>query len=340
MIMKKTMMTAAILSVAALTAASFTGCGSIARTNSAAKAPSPAMPVVSAETAAAVMPAAEAAPAAVMTEAAAQEAAEAATAAASTEPAKEMTAQKAAKETRTDPTEPRDADFKWFTTGVYRVSTEGCELDTYYVFSDDQNGRVDTVSGIGIPFTYTQSRSGVVFYMMDHKDGDVMKIVDASMNAFTGTMGGSTYTFNRVMDADPASFDAAEYADAQAQRDDDGQNPVMNVIGSYSNGRAIMNVSAKGKNEAAVTVSWGSSALETTKWSMSGTVTQVGNTLVMDYDDCCCESFFFSEDGTLSQTVTEYTNGAGTITFDFTQAVWSDFTQDGVGCQVFSYLYD
>ena len=169
-------------------------------------------------------------------------------------------------------------------------------------------------------------------------DLNLMTIEDASMNTFTGSISGHTYVFTRVQDADPATFNAEEYENAKAEACDDGQNPVMNFIGEYSNGRAMMNVSAKGQNEAFVTVSWGSSAFETTTWSMSGKVTQVGDSLVMQYDDCNCESFFFSEDGTTSQSVTEYTNGSGTITFEGDQAVWADFEQGVADGQVFSYV--
>lgn len=203
--MKKTMMMAAIFAVAAVAGASLTGCGSAARTNTATKAVNLSMPVVNADTAAekpAATAAMEAAPAvAAPTEAVTEAATEAPKTAAKAET---TTAKKAAKETKTETTESRDADFKWFTTGVYRVSTEDSDLDTYYVFSDKSNGRVDTVSGIGIAFTYTQSRSGVVFYMGEYADPNVMTITDASMNAFTGTMYGHTYTFTRVQDADPA----------------------------------------------------------------------------------------------------------------------------------------
>ncbi|MCR4645776.1 MAG: hypothetical protein K5695_10285 [Oscillospiraceae bacterium] len=345
--MKKTMMMAAVMTMAALTAVSFTGCGSAARTMTAAKAAKPVNPAVSAKTAAvkpapaateAATEAATAAVAAVPTEAVTEAATEAPKAPAKAET---TTAKKAAKETKTEPTESRDADFKWFTTGVYKVSVDGSELDTYYVFSDKQNGRVDTVSGIGIGFTYEQNRNGVIFHMGCDDDTTLLTITDASMNTFSGTMYGYNYTFTRVQDAEPASFVASAYVNAkaaEAQTCDDGQNPVMNFIGNYSNGRAMMCVSAKGKNEALVTVSWGSSAFQTTKWIMSGTVTQVGDTLVMNYQDCDCESFFFNEDGIMTQSVAEYTNGCGSITFSGNQADWADFEQGVADGQVFSYM--
>ena len=99
-----------------------------------------------------------------------------------------------------------------------------------------------------------------------------------------------------------------------------------------------MNVVAKGKNEAVVTVSWGSSVCEASKWTMSGTVTQVGDSLVMQYNDCDCESFFYNEDGTIAQSVAEYTNGSGCITFSGNQAVWEDYEQGVADGQVFTYV--
>ena len=343
--------------MAAFAGASLTGCG-IAAPHTATTAMNVKMPVVFADPAAMesapaqTVPATEApttvtaettqttaaAPAHASAETALTAPATTATTTAKAETTQTTTAKNPAKETTTETNASRDADFKWFTTGVYRVSTDGDDLDTYYVFCDQKNGRVDTVSGIGIAFTYTQNRSGVVFSMGEYADENVLKMEDASMNQFTGTMFGHTYTFTRVQDANPATFDAAAYENEKAQACEDGQNPVMNFIGDYSNGRAMMHVSAKGKNQAAVTVSWGSSAFQTTKWSMSGTVFQVGDTLVMDYNDCFCESFFYTEDGTLSKDVTEYTNGSGSITFEGSQAVWADFEQGAADGQVFSYI--
>ena len=352
MIMKKTMMMAAILGVTALTAASFTGCSSAPRTISATNPAKQAMPSVSVETAVAVKPTVVATEA--TTEAATEAAinnttiavistepvTEAPTSPAKAETAPATTAPAAAKETTTETTESRDADFTWITSGVYKVTTEGSELGTYYVFSDKQNGRVDTVSGIGIGFTYEQNRNGMVFHMGCNDDTTVMNINDALNGTITGTMYGRTYTFTLVNGADPATFDAATYenANAAAQTCNDGQNPVMNFIGTYSNGRAMMHVSERGKDQAVVTISWSSSAFETTNWNMSGTVTQVGDTLVMNYQDCYCETFLCSEDGTASLSVIDYTNGTGCITFSGYQAVWEDYEQGVADGQIFTYV--
>ena len=89
------------------------------------------------------------------------------------------------------------------------------------------------------------------------------------------------------------------------------------------------------ENEMDVTISLRSGKVETTKWEMSGTVTQVGDTLVMNYQDC--ETFIYNEDSNLSQVVTEYTNGSGSITFDGSQAVWSDAQDANADNLVFIY---
>ena len=62
------------------------------------------------------------------------------------------------------------------------------------------------------------------------------------------------------------------------------------------------------------------------------------DTLVLDYEDCDCESFFFNEDGTSCKSVIEYTNGCGNITFCGNQAEWADFEQGVADGQVFSYV--
>ena len=111
--------------------------------------------------------------------------------------------------------------------------------------------------------------------------------------------------------------------------EDDWQNPIMNFIGNYSNGRATLFVAAQGKNEAEITVSWSSNVFESDVWKMSGTVSQVGDTLVLNYKNCTRTYYCYTADGTLSQQTTKYAGGSGSITFSGSQAVWSDY-QDGI----------
>ncbi len=126
-----------------------------------------------------------------------------------------------------------------------------------------------------------------------------------------------------------------------AVADDSGQNPIMNFIGNYSNGRAIMLVSGSGKNEATVKITWGSSAVQTTTWTMRGAVTTDNETqLTVDYKDCVKESYTFSADGTLTEDKTEYKDGTGKICFSFADntAKWIDDKENAGADSVFRYI--
>ena len=431
--MKKTMMMAAIL-----LAATLTGCGSAARKVAPTQTVKQTMPRAAALTAettttattttVSTKPATEAA-----TVATTAYAVPAITAPTTTTSKPTTTTADTAEITTKQTTTSRDADFTWFCKGVYKVSTEGNALGTYYVFSDKHTGRVDTVSGIGMGFNYEQNKNGVTFHM-GAKDDITVLTFDTVMNGtLTGTMYGHTYTFTLLNGVNPDFFDAASYekengnkaeeqyladkkaaesnaldyvgtgyqvvsiqsladndadcqfvvgvapkmntslvtyvyvgkyhcmsesewlgkgwssdaeffadkraaeakvlaytgagyelvcSDALANNDnanyfkigvgrigtnsrityyyagrnfcmtenewlskgatdDDTQNPVMNFIGNNSNGRAIMTVVAKGKDQATVSISWGSSAFETTKSEMSGMITVIDSKLIL-----------------------------------------------------------
>ena len=131
----------------------------------------------------------------------------------------------------------------------------------------------------------------------------------------------------------PAPAPATEMAPAPAPE----QNPIMNFIGSYSNGRAIMTVSTKGRNGAEIRISWSGSAFETSVWKMSGTVRVVGDCAIVDYTDCVKETFRYTADGTPLVDAIEYTNGSGSVTFHFLDAIWDDFQENAAEGTVFSY---
>lgn len=118
------------------------------------------------------------------------------------------------------------------------------------------------------------------------------------------------------------------------------QNPIMNFIGSYSNGRAIMTVSAKGSDRADIRISWSGSAFETAVWKMSGTVRAIGDCVIVDYTDCFKETFTYTTDGAPLVDAIEYTNGSGSVTFHFSDAIWDDFQENAAEGTVFSYYAD
>ena len=134
----------------------------------------------------------------------------------------------------------------------------------------------------------------------------------------------------------PAPAPATEMAPAPAPE----QNPIMNFIGSYSNGRAIMTVSTKGRNGAEIRISWSGSAFETAVWKMSGTVRAIGDCVIVDYTDCFKETFTYTTDGAPLVDAIEYTNGSGSVTFHFSDAIWDDFQENAAEGTVFSYYAD
>ena len=128
---------------------------------------------------------------------------------------------------------------------------------------------------------------------------------------------------------------AAEETTAEAE---DGQNPIMNFIGPYSNGRGMMNVSADGMDGAAIHVSWGGSAAESSTWDMSGTVVINGDELTLNYSNCVKVSTVFAEDGSTSEEKEEYTDGSGVIHFNADNTItWEDHEENIADGSVFEF---
>ncbi len=120
---------------------------------------------------------------------------------------------------------------------------------------------------------------------------------------------------------------------------EDGQNPIMNFIGSYACGRAGIDVEAVGMEGARFLVHWGSSAFESASWEMSGSLDP--ETLVVTYSDCKKTILTFSEDGESSTETVEYENGTGTFTFngeDYS-LTWQDDQENAAEGMVFTFAY-
>ena len=117
------------------------------------------------------------------------------------------------------------------------------------------------------------------------------------------------------------------------------QNPMMNFIGTYTNGRAMMTVSCIGKDQASISISWGSSACETTIWNMSGAVTASNEKVSVSFDNCTKQTFMYDVNGQLLSDLIDYEHGSGSIDFlssDY-NAYWHD-AQEGAG-DGFSFWY-
>ena len=95
---------------------------------------------------------------------------------------------------------------------------------------------------------------------------------------------------------------------------EDGQNPVMNFIGVYGGGRPSILVECEGQENAKFTVTWGSSAFESSEWTMSGKLDL--DTLTVAYDNCTRIDRVFKEDGSAETETVVYENGTGRVVFD------------------------
>ncbi len=113
----------------------------------------------------------------------------------------------------------------------------------------------------------------------------------------------------------PAGSEAAE---------SDGQNPVMNFVGTYGCERATMIVECKGADEAQFTVTWSGSAASHAEWTMSGKLDT--DKLTVDYTDCVKKEVTFNEDGSVASEDVIYEDGTGTITFspEDNSLTWND----------------
>lgn len=106
-----------------------------------------------------------------------------------------------------------------------------------------------------------------------------------------------------------------ENDDARNATASDGQNPMMNFIGTYTNGRAMVTVSCIGNDQASIHISWASSAFVTSVWDMSGKVESGNEGLSVWYDNCTKQTFQYTNDGQLISDDIEYTNGTGCVEF-------------------------
>ncbi len=119
----------------------------------------------------------------------------------------------------------------------------------------------------------------------------------------------------------------------------DGQNPMMNFIGTYSNGRAMMTVSCCGTDQAAIHISWSSSVSETSVWDMSGKADCRDDGLCVSYDNCVRKSYVYNENGELVSETVDYQNGSGEMNFMFAgnNVYWYDAVEGTGEGQVFTF---
>ena len=116
------------------------------------------------------------------------------------------------------------------------------------------------------------------------------------------------------------------------------QNAIMNYVGTYSNGRAIMTVSSKGSDAATVKITWAGSVYDAATWTMSGPVSAIGDCVIVEYTDCTKEHVAYNADGSILTDAIEYVYGSGKLTFHFDSVMWNDYQEGAAAGDVFSLV--
>ena len=112
------------------------------------------------------------------------------------------------------------------------------------------------------------------------------------------------------------------------EEDPDWQNPVMNFIGEYQCDRAHALVEAKDGDSAFITIEWGSSAWEMTRWLLCGRFDEATKTV--SYTDGTKSNLVYDDSGEVKSDETEYSDSTGTITFnDDGSFTWHDSYREG-----------
>ncbi|MBR0198859.1 MAG: hypothetical protein IJQ42_01665 [Oscillospiraceae bacterium] len=106
--------------------------------------------------------------------------------------------------------------------------------------------------------------------------------------------------------------ESAEYV-AVFEEDPNWQNPVMNFVGAYQCDRARATVECWGFDEAFVTIEWGSSAWELTRWIIVGKLDT--DTLAISYSGASKANLVYDEQGEIKSEESVYDDGTGSITF-------------------------
>lgn len=123
------------------------------------------------------------------------------------------------------------------------------------------------------------------------------------------------------------------------ENEEDGQNPVMNIIGVYqdeTSGRASMSIACTGTNGADVTIVWGDSASETVVWSFIGEWNN--ETGSISYTDCEKQIYSYDEEGNETVTVL-YSNGEGELQIAEDYSIrWIDRTENAGADCVFVFV--
>ena len=121
--------------------------------------------------------------------------------------------------------------------------------------------------------------------------------------------------------------------------EESGQNPIMNFVGDYTCDRASIHIEALDETDKAkATVTWGSSAFETSEWVMTGTFDS--QSLSFDYEDGIRTDYKYAENGDIEEQKEVYTGGKGHMAFtegDTLELVWIDEQENIADDMTFTY---
>ena len=135
--------------------------------------------------------------------------------------------------------------------------------------------------------------------------------VEVGINYSLGATGKDLDGLDLSAVADQMYIDREATAGDSEPAVEDGQNPVMNIIGKYGCDRATMTIEAQGTDEAKINVTWGSSAFEHAEWNMVGKFDTATNTV--NYIDCEKKVVTYKDEGVIDKETVEYTDGTGSI---------------------------
>ena len=100
---------------------------------------------------------------------------------------------------------------------------------------------------------------------------------------------------------------------AEAEPEEEGQNPVMNFIGEYQCDRAHAVVECEGTDSARIKIHWGGSAWDAAEWVIVGKLDL--DTLTISYTGASKTSVTYDWDDEIESEEKVYEDGTGTIVF-------------------------
>lgn len=136
-----------------------------------------------------------------------------------------------------------------------------------------------------------------------------------------------------------ALFAACGKTDAPAEpvNNDDGQNPVMNIIGNYMNDRCSMTIEAVGANGAKISAYWGDTARDGFRWELTGTFDDATNRI--NYADAKKTSVTYTDVDVFEVNEVLFENGKGYIQVndDYT-LTWNDEQDPDMAFEPFEFV--